>query len=79
MLKLAKREKKIHDVPFIEFLKEPSARKGFLTVEKFDELIALLPTHLRPLVTLLYYDGVRIGEALQIEWSQVNLDARTIR
>jgi hypothetical protein len=51
MLKLAKRAKKIHDVPFIEFLKEPSARKGFLTVSEFDELIGLLPTHLRPLVT----------------------------
>ncbi len=79
MLKLAKREKKIHDVPFIEFLKEPSARKGFLELDKFNELICLLPTHLRPLVTFLYYDGVRIGEALQVEWSQVNLDARTIR
>jgi integrase len=79
MLKLAKRAKKIHDVPYIEFLKEPPARKGFLTVEKFDELIALLPTHLRPLITLLYFCGTRIGEALQIEWSQVNLDERTIR
>ncbi len=79
MLKLAKRAKKIHDVPFIEFLKEPSARKGFLPVAKFDELLRLLPTHLKPLVTLLYYCGTRIGEALQIEWSQVNLDSRTIR
>jgi integrase len=79
MLKLGKRAKKVHDVPFIEFLKEPPARKGFLTVEKFDELFGLLPTHLRPLVTLLYYCGTRIGEALQIEWSQVDLDARTIR
>jgi integrase len=79
MLKLAKRDRKIHDVPFIEFLKEPSARKGFLELDKFNELIGLLPTHLRPLVTFLYYDGVRIGEALQVEWSQVNFDARTIR
>jgi len=79
MLTIAKRTRKIHDIPFIEFLKEPPARKGFLTVEKFEELIALLPTHLRPLVTLLYYCGTRIGEALQIEWSQVNLDERTIR
>jgi integrase len=50
MLTLAKREKKIHDVPFIEFLKEPSTRK-VLAIEKFNELIALLPTHLRPLIT----------------------------
>jgi integrase len=79
MLTIAKRAKKIHDVPFIEFLKEPPARKGFLTIEKFDELIGLLPTHLRPLVTLLYYCGTRIGEALQIEWSQADLNSRTIR
>jgi integrase len=79
MLRIAKRAKKIHDVPFIEFLKEPSARKGFLTIDKFDELVGLLPTHLKPLVTLLYFCGTRIGEALQIEWSQVDLDARTIR
>jgi integrase len=79
MLRIAKRDKKIHDVPFIEFQKEPAARTGFLTLEKFDELVKLLPTHLRPLITLLYYCGTRIGEALQIEWSQVNLDTRLIR
>ena len=79
MLRLAKRDKKIHDVPFIEFQKEPPARKNFLEREKFEELVKLLPTHLRPLVTFLYYCGCRIGETLAIEWSQVNLDARLIR
>jgi len=79
MLNLAKRDGKIRDVPYIEFQKEPPARKGFLELEKFEELLRLLPTHLRPLVVFLYYCGVRIGEALQIEWSQVNLDARLIR
>lgn len=79
MLRLAKRDKKIHDVPYIEFQKEPPARKGFLEREKFDELIGLLPTHLRPLVTFLYYCGTRIGETLQIEWPQCDLDHRLIR
>jgi integrase len=79
MLTLAKRAKKIHDVPYIEFLKEPAARKGFLEQDKFDELVGLLPTHLRPLVIFLYYCGTRIGEALKIEWSQVDLGARLIR
>jgi len=60
-------------------LKEPPARKGFLEQEKFDELVALLPTHLRPLIMLLYYCGVRVNEARQIEWPQVNLDVRLIR
>ena len=79
MLTLAKRDKKIHDVPYIEFLKEPAARKGFLERKDFDRLIKVLPTHLRPLVTFLYWCGTRIGETLAIEWNQVNLDARQIR
>jgi integrase len=79
MLQIAKREKKIHDVPFIEFQKEPPAGAGFLEREKFEALIELLPSHMRPLITLLYYCGTRIGEALQIEWPQVDLGARLIR
>jgi integrase len=80
MLKIAERAtpKKIREVPFIEFQKEPDARKGFLEVDKFWELIGLLPTHLRPLITFLWDCGTRIGEALQIDWSQVNLDTRII-
>ncbi len=42
-------------------------------------MLALLPTHLKPLIIFLYYCGVRRGEALQIEWPQVDLDARLIR
>jgi len=44
----------------------------------FDRLIKVLPTHLRPLVTFLYWCGTRVGETLAIEWSQVNLDTRQI-
>jgi integrase len=79
MLRIAHEDGRIQIVPKIRMLKEPPARKGFLELEKFDELVKLLPSHLRPLITFLYYCGVRIGEALQIEWSQVDLDARLIR
>jgi integrase len=79
MLRIAHEDGRIQNVPKIRFLKEPPARKGFLELEKFDELVKLLPTHLQPLVNLLYYCGVRVGEALQIEWAQVDLDARLIR
>ena len=79
MLKLAHEDSKLQFIPKIRFLKEPPARKGFVEQDKFDELIALLPTHLRPLVMLLYYCGVRVGEARQIEWPQVDLVAHIIR
>jgi len=79
MLKIAHEDSKLQFIPKIRFLKEPRARQGFVEQEKFDELIALLPTHLRPLIMLLYYCGVRVGEARQIEWPQVDLVAHIIR
>jgi integrase len=77
-LHIAHEDRKIAIVPKIRLLKEPPARKGFLELAKFEELLKALPGYLRPLITLLYYCGVRVGEALQIEWSQVDLDHRLI-
>lgn len=79
MLNIAHEDGKIQFVPKIRLLKEPPARKGFLEREKFEELVAFLPTHLKPYILFLYYCGGRRGEAEQIEWSQVDLDARLIR
>ena len=79
MLRIAHEDGKIQFVPKIRLLKEPSPRKGFLELAKFEDLVAVLPTHLRPLITFLYWCGVRVDEAMQIEWSQVNLDNRLIR
>jgi integrase len=78
MLNIAKEDGKIPTVPKIRLLKEPPARKGFLPREKFEELLAALPAHLRPLITFLYYCGVRLGEALQVTWAQVDLKAGLI-
>ena len=79
MLRLAHEDSKIQLIPKIHFLKEPSPRLGFLELDKFEELVGLLPTHLRPLIIFLYFCGSRLGEALQIEWGQVDLDRRLIR
>src|SRR5207245_11182098 len=53
--------------------------QGFLAREQVERLLAALPEDLRPLITFLYYCGVRLGEAQQIEWSQVDLAAGLIR
>jgi len=79
LLNIAHEDGKLASVPKIRLLKEPSARKGFLELGKFQELLGALPAYLRPLIVFLYYCGVRKGEALQIQWSQVDLDARLIR
>jgi integrase len=79
MLRIAHEDGRIQHVPKIRFLKEPPPRKGFLELEKFNELLALLPTYLQPLILLLYYCGLRVDEGRQIEWPAVDLDAHLIR
>jgi integrase len=79
MLAIAREDGKLPSVPFIRLLKEPNARKGFVTQPQFEKLLAALPTHLRPLVQFLYWCGCRLGEARAIQWEQVNLAERLIR
>ena len=79
MLNIAHEDGKLRTVPKIRFLKAGAARKGFLERDKFEALLVNLPAHLKPLVTFLYYCGVRLGEALQITWHQVDLDAALVR
>lgn len=79
MFRIAREENNIQTVPVIRLLKANPARKGFLPREKFDELVSHLPETLHPLVIFLYYTGVRLGEAQQIQWNQVNLEEALIR
>ena len=79
MLRIAYEDGKITAVPIIRLLKEPPARKGFVELDKFEELVGLLPSHLRPYITFLYHCGGRSGEAELIEWNQVDLRRRLIR
>jgi integrase len=79
MLRLAFEEKKIQSVPVIRFLKEPPARRGFLELPKFEELLAQFQPTLKPYITFLYFCGGRRGEAELIEWPQVHLERKLIR
>lgn len=79
MLRLAHEDGKLAVVPKIRLLKHNPARKGFLPREKFEELLDHIPANLKPLIVFLYYCGVRLGEALQVDWSQVDLKMPVIR
>jgi integrase len=74
MLRIAHEGETINPVPKTRFITGPSPRKGFLLEGQFNELLELLPTHLRPPILFLYWCGVRKGEALQIQRSQVDLN-----
>jgi integrase len=78
MLAIAREDGKLKFVPVIRLLKEPKARKGFVTAQQFDAIVAELPRHLRPLFEFLYWTGCRLGEALAVRWNQVNLTERMI-
>ena len=60
-------------------LKENAPRKGFVTHEQFEKLIAELPERVRPIVTFLYFTGCRLGEAKKILWFQVDLQNHAVR
>lgn len=79
MLRIAHEDGRLQNAPIIRLQEEPPARRGFVTDEQFGKLMKLLPTNLRPLIAFLFFCGVRLGEALAIEWSQVDLDAGLIR
>jgi len=79
MLRLAHEEGKIPQVPIIRLQKEPPARRGFVELNKFEELLAKLPARLQPYILFLYHCGGRSGEGQLIQWEQVDLARAFIR
>jgi integrase len=76
---IARKSGLVHYVPHFPMPKENDARQGFIEKPQFDKLLEHLPEHLYPLVHFLYSTGVRLGEARQIVWSQVDLVRGEIR
>ncbi len=55
-----------------------AGRTAFLLPEQYEALEAAAAPHLRPLLRYLICTGSRLGEALDLEWSQVDLVAGRI-
>ncbi len=68
---------KVTHVPFIPMLKETNVRQGFFEHREYLALLHELPHHLKPLLTFGYFTGARKGELLQLQWCQIDLEART--
>jgi site-specific recombinase XerD len=58
--RLARRAKRVAEVPEISLLSENNARQGFLERPAFDRLLAALPDYLRPVIMTGYFTGWRI-------------------
>ena len=61
-------------VPYIEFLPENNARKGFCEENEFRKIREFLPVYLQDLATFAYCTGMRFGEVLSLKWEYVKGD-----
>jgi integrase len=59
--------------PIIERPDLPPGRIRWLTIDEADRLISACSDHLRPLVIFMLYTGARTGEALWLDWRDVDL------
>jgi integrase len=78
-LRLGVRLKKVAMRPEFSLLRESAPRAGFFEEEQRDAVVAQLPDYLRSLALFLYWTGWRKGEALALEWRQVDRKAGIIR
>lgn len=62
-----------------EPVREPEQRLRILDVSQASAYLAAAPEAYRPLAELLIATGLRIGEAVALEWSDVDFEALTLR
>jgi len=59
--------------PVIQRPKSGNGVVRWITIEEADRLISACSDHLRPLVIFMLYTGARVGEALWLDWRDVDL------
>jgi integrase len=63
----------------VKQLKENNERERVLTPEEFASLLEHCPDHVKPIIRVAYYTGMRQGEILNLTWGQIDLKEGFIR
>ena len=79
MFRLGLQAGKVIRVPFIPKLAEDNVRRGFLLHHDYLRLLSALPSYVQPVFTMGFYTGMRKGEILSLEWSQIDFSSKLIR
>jgi len=79
MFSLGIRASKIFQRPYIPHLELRNTRSGFFEQAQYRDVLAHLPEHLQALISFLYLTGWRKGEALSLQWRQVDFEVGTVR
>jgi integrase len=66
----------LDSAPAVRMLPEPKRRIRWITREKADQLLAALPNHLAEIARFSLATGLRKGNVIGLEWSQVDLERR---
>ena len=67
-------KRRLCDKPAFDRPEQPRGRVRWLTHEEADRLIENAAEHLQPLLTFLLFTGCRVGEAMALDWRDVDLD-----
>src|SRR5690349_937538 len=79
MLSLSVNAGKLSRKPKFQMLAENNTRQGFLEHASFLSLLSKLPEDISPLVEFLYLSGWRKGEAIKLEWRDVDMGGQVVR
>lgn len=66
-------------LPVLKRPKAPAGRERWLTKDDATCLVLAASPHMRPLILFLLFTGARAGEALWLDWSNVDLDRRHVQ